>query len=267
MKATGKSRCQEPFSYGFLIDSGYRSPHNTGMGRPLRTQAGGLVYHVLNRANRRAEIFGNSGDYEAFLRALADAQAEHPMPVLFYCLMPNHWHLVLWPEHDGTLARFVGWLTLTHTQRRHAYQHGAGSGHLYQGRYKSFVIEADDHLLTVGRSTERNAQRARLVERAEAWPWGSLWQRTHETSEKRPELSTGPVSLPHDWTEWVNAQLTVAEEGAIRRCSRRGQPFGRETWVEAMVKHHSLQSTRRRPGRPARASPPGQLLLFDGNGS
>jgi putative transposase len=217
------------------------------MGRPLRTQAGGLIYHVLNRANHRAEIFGNSGDYEAFLRVLADAQAEQSMRILFYCIMPNHWHLVLWPEHDGTLSRFVGWLTLTHTQRRHAYQHSAGSGHLYQGRYKSFVIEADEHLVTVGRYTERNAQRAGLVDRAEDWRWGSLWQRTHDHTDKRPELSAGPVPLPGDWTEWVNAPLTAAEEGAIRRCSRRGQPFGQEAWVETIMKQHGLQSTRRRP--------------------
>ena len=237
------------------------------MGRPLRTQAGGLVYHVLNRSNGRAEIFGNSGDYEAFLRVLADAQAEQQMRILFYCIMPNHWHLVLWPEQDGALSRFVGWLTLTHTQRRHAYRHSAGSGHLYQGRYKSFIVESDDHLLTVGRYTERNALRANLVDRAEDWRWGSLWQRTHENADRRPELSTAPVPLPRDGTEWVNAPQTGQEEGAIRRCSRRGQPFGGELWIEALVKQHGLESTRRRSGRPARPSHPDQLLLFDGNGS
>jgi putative transposase len=152
------------------------------MGRALRTQAGGLVYHVLNRANRRAELFDNAGDYEAFLRVLADAQAEHPMRILFYCLMPNHWHLVLSPEHDRTLSQFVGWLTLTHTQRRHAYRHSAGSAHVYQGRFKSFVVETDAHLLTVGRYVERNA-----YARPPSW---YLTPALHTPAGVHPEIAT-----------------------------------------------------------------------------
>jgi putative transposase len=73
------------------------------------------------------------------------------MRLLSYCVLPNHWHLLLWPEQDKSLSPFVGWLTLTHTQRRHAYQGSAGSGHLYQSRFKSFAVETDEHLLTIGR--------------------------------------------------------------------------------------------------------------------
>src|SRR5947209_19162768 len=113
------------------------------MGRPLRTMAGGLVYHALNRANRRARLFAEPGDYDAFRNVLREAQHEHPVRLLSYCIMPNHWHLVLWPEKDGDLARFVGWLTLTHTQRWDAFRGTVGSGHLYQGRFKSFPIETD----------------------------------------------------------------------------------------------------------------------------
>ncbi len=93
------------------------SGQHAGMGRPRRTQVGGLVYHVLNRANGRAQIFAAAADYAAFLQVLRDAQVEHPMRLLSYVVMPNHWHLVVWPERDGSLSRFVGWLTLTHTQR------------------------------------------------------------------------------------------------------------------------------------------------------
>ena len=237
------------------------------MGRPRRTQAGGLVYHVLNRANARGQIFADAGDYAAFLRTLADAQAEHPVRLLHYCVMPNHWHLLLWPERDGSLSRFVGWLTLTHTQRWHAYRGSAGAGHLYQGRLKSFAIEADEHYLTVARYVERNALRAALVQAAEQWPWGSLWQRLQTDGPDRPMLSAGPVPLPADWTTSVNAAQTAAEEAAIRRCLRRGQPYGNVAWVEATVKSFRLQSTQRRPGRPRKPAQPGQLLLFDENGS
>ena len=91
-----------------------------------------------------------------------------------YCLMGNHWHLVVWPREECELPRFVGWLTLTHTQRWHAHRKSTRSGHLYQGRFKSFPVQDDDHFHTVSRYVERNALRANLVKRAEDWRWGSL---------------------------------------------------------------------------------------------
>ena len=122
-------------------------------------------------------IFNHDGDYSAFEQVMVEACARIPMRILAYCLMPNHWHMVLWPIGDGDLSRFVSWLTLTHTQRWHTHRHIAGSGHLYQGRFKSFVVEENEHLLTVCRYVERNALRAKLVDRAEKWRWCSLWQR------------------------------------------------------------------------------------------
>jgi putative transposase len=147
------------------------------MGRALRAAVGGLIYQVLNRSNGRWPLFDKPGDYEAFERVLAEAQQEHPVALLAYCVLPNHWHLVLAPEADGDLSRFVGWLTLTHTQRWHAHRHTAGNGHLYQGRFKSFAIQADEHFLTVCRYVERNPLRAQLVSRAEHWRWSSFWRR------------------------------------------------------------------------------------------
>src|SRR5213079_76042 len=100
-----------------------------------------------------------------------------PMRLIGYCLMPNHWHLVLWPRKDGELSAYLRWLTVTHTQRYHAHYHTAGTGPLYQGRFKSFPIQEDEHFLTVMRYAERNPLRANLVKRAEEWRWSSLWQR------------------------------------------------------------------------------------------
>jgi len=237
------------------------------MGRPHRTQAGGFVYHVLNRANQRAHIFDNAGDYAAFFRALVDAQNQHPMRLVAYCVLPNHWHLVLWPEHDRSLSAFVGWLTLTHTQRWHAFGRSAGSGHLYQGRFQSFAVEADEHFLAVCRYVERNALRAGLVSRAEDWPWSSLWQRCRGQVENRPLLSAGPIPFPEDWPKWVNEPQNICEEEAIRRCGRRGQPLGREAWSGQVVKTFGLESTLRPPGRPRKPSPAEPFPLFEENGS
>jgi putative transposase len=134
------------------------------MGRPLRVAPGGLVYHVLNRANGRMALFDDDGDYAAFERVLAQACERVSMRLLAYCVMPNHWHLVVWPQRDGDLSRFMNWLTLTHTQRWHTHRQTVGTGHLYQGRFKSFVVQTDEHLLTGCRYVEGNALRAGLVE-------------------------------------------------------------------------------------------------------
>src|SRR6476659_2839010 len=149
------------------------------MPRRLRSAPGGYVYHVLNRAVGRRTLFKKDGDYAAFEAALEEAADFQPMRLLAYCLMPNHWHLVLWPKADGDLSRYVRWVTVTHAQRYHAHYHTAGTGPLYQGRFKAFPVQAGDHLSTVCRYVERNALRAGLVKAAEGWRWSSLWHEVH----------------------------------------------------------------------------------------
>lgn len=222
------------------------------MGRPLRVSLGGLVYHVLNRANARMQLFGKDADYEAFERVLAEARAREDMRILAYCVMPNHWHLVLWPRRDGDLSRFVGWLTLTHTQRWHAYRKSSGTGHAYQGRFRSSVVQSDGHLLTVCRYVERNPLRARLVARAEEWPWSSLHRRTRDGAESKALLARWPVELPPDWTRYVNRPEMLAELGEVRQCVRKGRPFGAKAWVARAVRRFGLEPTTRDRGRPAR---------------
>ena len=224
------------------------------MGRPLRTAVGGLVYHVLNRANGGIRLFEKAGDYEAFEQVMAEAHERVPMRILSYCLMPNHWHMVLWPREDGDLSDFVRWLTLTHTQRWHAHHHSAGAGHLYQGRFKSFVIQTDEHLLTVCRYVERNALRARLVERAEGWRWSSLWRRQFGDAEARALLSNWPLPRPRDWVARVNRPERKEELEALRGSVNKGRPFGSDEWVARTVKRLGLISTIRLRGRPRKGS-------------
>lgn len=139
-------------------------------------------------------IFGKERDFEAFEEVIQEAKARVPMRLLAWCVLPNHWHFVLWPRRDGELSEFLRWLTVTQTQRWHAAHRTAGTGPLYQGRFKSFPIEADEHLLTVVRYVERNPLRARLVE---AWRWSSLWHRLH--GDPAGLLDEGPVPLPRRW--------------------------------------------------------------------
>jgi putative transposase len=217
------------------------------MGRRLRVDVGGHVYHALNRASARAALFEASDDYLRFEQVLDEARVRTGMRILAYCLMPNHWHLVLWPAADGVLSRFMTWLTLTHTQRWHAMRGSAGAGHLYQGRYKSFLVQADAHLLAVCRYVERNPLRARLVRRAEAWRWGSLWRR--ERGRGLELLSDWPVPRPDDWRRLVNRTEPRADLEALRASTQRGRRSARSpgatTWFAG--------SPSARPSTPAAA--------------
>jgi putative transposase len=227
--------------------------YETDMGRPHRANEGGFVYHVLNRANARMTVFQDEGDYEAFEKVLRQAVERTGSRLLAYCLMPNHWHLVVWPQADGELSRFVGWLTLTHTQRWHAHRHSAGCGHVYQGRFKSFPVEGDEHFLVVARYVERNALRANLVTRAEAWRWNSLYRWARGSAEDKRLLSAWPEPRAANWSEYVNAPQTEAELQALRRSVQRGNPFGTESWCEMAIERLGLQSTIRPLGRPKNA--------------
>lgn len=219
------------------------------MGRPLRVASGDIIYHVLNRANGRRKLFEGESDYGAFERVLAQACARMSMRLLAYCVMPNHWHLVVWPRWDGDLSRFMNWLTLTHTQRWHQHRHTVGDGHVYQGRFKSFPVETNDYLLTVCRYVEQNPVRAGLVERAEQWRWSSA------ASRGVIPLHEWPIERPHNWRELVNTDELQEQIKAIRRSVVKGQPYGNESWVQQMVRRWSLGATVRGRGRPRRNSP------------
>lgn len=221
------------------------------MPRTARRAPGGMLFHVLNRGNARAQIFDEDEDYHAFQRVLTETLSHVPIRILAYCLMPNHWHLVLWPREDGHLGEFMRRVTTTHVRRQHLHRQSVGAGHLYQGTYKSFPIQKDEHLLTVCCYVERNPLRAKLVEKAEDWPWSSLWQRLHPTEGKgKPSLCEWPVALPVDWVAWVNRPETPAEPEAMRGSVPRGRPYGTASWQERIATTLGLQSAFHSRGRP-----------------
>jgi len=224
------------------------------MPRRLRFASGGFVYHVLNRAVGRAQIFKKAGDYAAFIKVLRQAKEWQAMRLLSFCLMPNHWHLVVWPQEDGDLSEFMRWLTVTHTQRWHAHYQTAGTGPLYQGRFKSFPIQEDEHLLAVCRYVERNALRANLVGKAEEWKWSSLGQ----VSPHHVMLDPGPIERPRNWTAHVNRPETDKELEALRRAVVRGHPFGAEGWQQQTAKMLGLEATLRPRGRPRKRDQEGE---------
>lgn len=224
------------------------------MGRPKRPDEAGSIYHAINRGNARVTIFRKPEDYDAFEHILAVGIARYPCQILAYQLMPNHWHFVLRPTEDGGMSNFLRWISLTHTMRLHAHYHTAGEGHIYQGRFKSFPVQDDEHFLAVCRYVERNALRAGLVARAEEWRWGSLY-RWMATPEPEPNLlSPWPIPRSSQWDEQVNAAVSDKEMQTIRRCVNRGSPFGGRQWVDSVTRRLGLETTLRRRGRPKKES-------------
>jgi putative transposase len=220
------------------------------MPRRLRAATGGYVYHVLNRAVGRRTVFRKDEDYAAFERVLAEAGDFQPMRLLAFCLMPNHWHLVLWPAADGDLSRYVRWVTVTHTQRYHAHYKTAGTGPLYQGRFKSFPVQAGEHFTTVCRYVERNALRAGLVKAAERWRWSSLYHAAHGRPAWLSDWPDGGRPALAGWLESANRPETAAELAALRRSLSRGAPYGDPAWAERTAGRLGLESALRPRGRP-----------------
>lgn len=218
------------------------------MPRTKRVAPGGTVFHALNRGVGRMKIFSTQRDYLAFEETVEETLRLYPMRILAYCWLPNHWHFLLWPEEDGQLSAFLQRLTNTHTQRWQRAKQKVGYGHLYQGRFKSFPVETDEHFYSVARYVERNALRAGLVATAESWRWGSLWRRVNNVHA--PLLTDWPLPEPRGWTKHVNQPQTEAELGAIRRCVQRGSPYGTDTWTTRTARALGLTSTLQPRGRP-----------------
>ena len=227
------------------------------MPRPLRYAPGGLAYHVINRGTGKMRLFAKNGDYRAFEKVLVEAHDRVAMRLCAYVIMPNHWHLVLWPRHDGDLSLFVGWLTMTHSQRWHAHRGTTGTGHIYQGRFKSFPIQTDHHFLNVCRYVERNPLRADLVDRAEDWSWGSFATR-RKAAEGVVPVSDWPVPRPRNWNRDVNDAQPSEVIDALRICVQRGRPYGGQRWTQSIATRLGLQPATRPRGRPRIMRQPGK---------
>jgi putative transposase len=205
-----------------------------------------MVYHVLNRGNGRMGIFRKPGDYQAFTGLLIDAKERAEVELFGFCLMPNHWHLVLRPKLAEDLSAYLSWLSNTHVKRYRAHYQRT-SGHLYQGRYKSFPVQEEDYFLRLMRYVEANPLRAKLVERAQDWPWSSAGC-GKEVSAKL--LDAWPMDRPPSWLAQVNGPLPAADRQRLKESLTRGRPFGSDAWTAKTAAKLGLEYTVNPRGRP-----------------
>jgi putative transposase len=207
----------------------------------------GLIFHVVNRSVRRVRIFCDPADYRAFENLLTDTLLRIPTRLLAYTIMPNHWHMVIWPRGEE-LPRFMHRLTLTHAKRWNKAHGCERTGPLYQNRYAAIPVETGIHLRRVLRYVERNALRARLVKSAEDWRWSSLWHRVN--GSQAVPLSEWPTVPEPDWIRFVNEPHEAGELEALRSALEHGWPIGETQWRQETAAR--LRISLRREGRPRR---------------
>lgn len=220
------------------------------MPRRKRITKGGIVYHAMNRANGRLGIFKKPLDFIAFENILAEGIERFEMRVCGYCIMSNHWHMLLWPPEDDTMPRFMHWITVTHARRWHMAHGTTGIGHIYQSRYKSFPVQSNGRYLKVLRYIEANPLAAGMVQAAGEWPWSSFACRFGGDIDKPFKLDAGPLPVPKNWKEIVNQKFEQEESAEIGNCIKKGCPFGEEEWKMETAKELNLESTLRKAGRP-----------------
>jgi len=216
------------------------------MPRIARGLVDGSVYHIINRGNGAQVVFHKNTDYEAFIDIMKEAKIQYSLNIFAYCLMPNHFHMVLMPHQAQNLSKWMQWLMTSHVRRYH--RHYGTSGHVWQGRYKSFLIQKDSHLLTVLRYVEGNPLRSGLVKSAKDWLWSSY----SESIGKRPRLLIDeiPIDLPKSWDNYVDEPIIESELERLRQSVNRQSPYGNLLWQTQVSKEFGLESTIRPRGRP-----------------
>lgn len=195
------------------------------MPRKPRIDLAGQIYHVILRANAKIKIFISQDDYLLFENTFIQALKKFDMRNYVYELMPNHIHLALSPEKDGGLSKFMHWVTMTFTQRYHSLHRSAGTGHLFQGRYKAFIVKDDKYLLQLFMYIERNAINANLVKNAEDWRWSSLWVRVNGSKSQKKCLSAWPIEMPENYIKILNSTMKINPDNLWIKKEKRGRPF------------------------------------------
>jgi len=220
------------------------------MARLARVVAPGYPHHVTQRGNRRQQTFFGDDDYREYLSLLVEWCGRHGVRILAYCLMPNHVHVVVVPPSEDALCRAIGEAHRRYT-RRVNFREG-WRGHLWQGRFASFVMD-EEYLVSAVRYVERNPVKAGLARRAEDWPWSSAAAHAAGRGDAvaqgdwLTQLTAGWVC---SWAEFLRRKDDRGFATAMRRCENTGRPLGEATFLSKLEALLGRTLLPRKPGRP-----------------
>lgn len=216
------------------------------MPRIARGFIDGFVYHVINRGNGGQTVFHENRDYQAFVDLVKRSKRVFGVKLFAYCLMPDHFHMIVLPGKAEHLSKWMQWIMTSYVRRYHR-DYGT-NGHLWQGRFKSFIVQQDEHLITLMRYVEANPERAGLVNTSKEWYWSSH----RETLGKRLRtvIDELPIELPKAWESCVHMMLTESDLQRIRESVNRQSPYGTPVWVTTLCRELGIESTIRPRGRP-----------------
>ena len=201
------------------------------MARLPRIVLPGIPHHVTQRGNRREKVFFEDGDYALYLDLLSEAAARAQVAIWSYCLMPNHVHIIAVPSDEDGLRRTF----------RYVHRHYTGyinarmrvTGHLWQGRFSSVAMD-EQHLVCALRYVALNPVRARLVKRAEDWPWSSARAHLEGKSDAFVEVAPAIERVGDFRTFLGEAFDETMTYAALRKAESVGRPVGSKEWLADM---------------------------------
>jgi putative transposase len=192
------------------------------MPRTARQLHDGGFFHLVNRGNDRKTVFHTPADYAVFVGLMTAAKLRFPLFLFGYCLMPNHFHLLVKAELSEDVRAFIHWIMTCYT--RHFHERQGTSGHIWQGRFSSFVIDCEEYLITALRYIESNPLRAGLVRSNKEWDWSSL--KSHLSKDYGRLVDAPPFYLAEGWLELVDMPLTEKEYESLRKNKRDSPSAG-----------------------------------------
>ncbi|MFZ6006188.1 MAG: transposase [Nitrospirota bacterium] len=218
------------------------------MPRIARAVAVGFPHHIIQRGNNKEKVFFEEEDRQKYLELLKKYSDKWECPVIAYCLMGNHVHLLVRPKREESLYKMMQGLTLCYTQ--HINRKYEKTGRLWESRYHSCIVDREHYLWAVARYIEQNPKRAKIVKKEEEYPYSSA--KAH-IEGKRDDILGGKLlndNQRKDYIAFIRESITEEEIQRLKYSTRTGRPFGREEFIKRMEKKLNKRFILQRPGRP-----------------
>ena len=218
------------------------------MPRIARAVAVAFPHHIIQRGNNKEKVFFEEEDRQTYIELLKKYSEKWECPVLAYCLMGNHVHLLVRPKREESLYKMMQGLTLCYSQ--HINRKYEKTGRLWESRYHSCIVDREHYLWAVARYIEQNSRRAKIVKKEEEYPYSSA--KAHIEGSRDDVLGEALFidAQRKDYIAFIRESITEEEMQRLKYSTRTGRPFGREEFIKRMEKKLNKRFILQKPGRP-----------------